>query len=310
MHTPATVNIELRGVSFVREGRAILSAVNWRVPFGQHWAVVGANGSGKTTLLGVLVGYLWPSEGRVWTLGEELGQTDLRQLRRRVGWVSSAMGALIHPSQTALQMTLSGAFGSTALFDRPSRPQVTRARGLLKLVGLQGRAAAHYGVLSLGEQQRVLIARALMARPELLVLDEACAGLDIAAREHVLAVVEELARTHPHMTLLLVTHHIEEIPPACSHVLVLRGGKVLAKGPKEIVLSGAVLSRAFGVPIEVYREGERWWPRAGGKKWHRRRVPRPLGTCSWAFAHPRSLSTSARKKGAESLLPLRGRGAL
>jgi iron complex transport system ATP-binding protein len=261
MRTQEAVNIELRGVSFLRQGRAILSGVNWRVPFGQHWAVVGANGSGKTTLLGVLVGYLWPSAGRVWTLGEELGQTDLRQLRKRVGWVSSAMGAMIHPDQTALKMTLSGAFGSTALFDRPSRDQVKRARSLLTLVGLRGRAAAPYGVLSLGEQQRVLIARALMARPELLVLDEACAGLDIAAREHVLKVVGELAHSHPHMTLLLVTHHIEEIPPACSHVLVLKGGKVLARGAKDSVLTGAVLSRAFGVPIEVHCAGGRWWPR-------------------------------------------------
>jgi iron complex transport system ATP-binding protein len=258
----AAANIEFQHVSFLREGRAILRDVSWQVPFGQHWAIVGANGSGKTTLLEVLVGYLWPTGGRVWTLGEELGATDLRQLRRRIGWVSSALGAMVRPTQTALQMALSGAFGSTALFDRPSRPQTQRARELLRLVGCQHRAGTAYGVLSLGEQQRVLIARALMARPELLVLDEACAGLDIAAREHVLSAVEQLAETHPHMTLLFVTHHIEEIPPACSHVLAMRRGAVLAKGAKADVLTGRRLSQVFGLELEVHHVEGRWWPRA------------------------------------------------
>ena len=270
MRNRSDVNIELRHVSFVRGGRAILRDVCWRVPFGRHWAVVGANGSGKTTLLEILAGYLWPTAGRVWTLGEELGRTDLRSLRRRLGWVSSALGGMIRPDQTAMQMTLSGAFGSTALFDRPTRAQVARARRLLRLVGCRDRAETPYGVLSLGEQQRVLIARALMAEPlvaskvesELLILDEACAGLDLAAREHVLAAVEQLAETHRHMSLLFVTHHIEEIPPACSDVLVLKCGRVLAAGPKESILTGEVLSEAFGLPIEVHHADGRWWPRA------------------------------------------------
>lgn len=263
MPTSAGVNIELRHVSFLREGRAILSGVSWRVPFGQHWAVVGANGSGKTTLLEMLAGYLWPTEGRVWTLGRELGTVDLRQVRRRIGWVSSALGGLIRPDQTARQVVLSGAFGSTALFDRPSAAQSAGAGRLLDLVGLSERGDSPFGILSLGEQQRVLIARALLSRPALLILDEACAGLDIAAREHVLASVEQLAEAHPRMSLLFVTHHIEEIPPACSDVLVMKAGKVLAHGPKDRVLTGRILSDAFGVPIRVHRAGERWWPRAG-----------------------------------------------
>ncbi len=276
MRAPSGINIELRNVSFIRDGRAILDDVSWRVPFGRHRAIVGANGSGKTTLLQVLTGYLWPTRGRVWTLGEELGATDLRRLRRRVGWVSSALGGMIRASQTARNLILSGAFGSTALFDRPTRPQLARAERLLDLVGCRPCADAPWGVLSLGEQQRVLIARALMSRPELLVLDEACAGLDLAARERVLSAVEQLVRTHPHMSMLFVTHHIEEIPPACTEALVLKAGRVLAKGPKARVFTGEILSDAFGLPVEVHHVEGRWWPRAkeialarGGRQGHR-----------------------------------------
>ena len=163
-----------------------MRGVNWELARGEHWAIVGANGSGKTTLLQIAVGYLWPNEGRVSVLGQEHGQVDLRQLRQRIGWVSASLEGLIHREQSALQIVLSGAFASTALFDKPTATQKKRAGELLGEMGAGPLAASPFGVLSLGEQQKVLIARALMARPELLILDEPCAGLDIASREKLL----------------------------------------------------------------------------------------------------------------------------
>ena len=258
------VNIELTAVRFERQQRAILRDVSWRVPWGEHWAIVGANGSGKTTLLQIIVGYLWPTGGEVTVLGRRHGQVDLRELRRRIGWVSSSLQSMIHPSQTALQMVLSGAFGSTALFDTPGRRLTRRACDLLEQVGCDALGQTPVGVLSLGEQQRVLVARALMSRPQLLILDEACAGLDLAARETLLATVEQLAASNKHLSLLQVTHHIEEISPSFSHVLVLREGAMLAAGPKGKVLNGAILSEAFGVKVKVTRRNGRYWTRVGG----------------------------------------------
>lgn len=254
------MRIELSGVEFHRARRSILRQVCWQVRQGEHWAVVGANGSGKTTLLQVAVGYLWPTEGSVSVLGEQFGQVDLRQLRRKIGWVSSSLAGMIHGEQTALQIVLSGAFAATGLFDKPSKDQKARAGELLEQLGCRRIADSAYRVLSLGEQQRVLIARALMPRPEVLILDEACAGLDLPSREGLLEMIDQLARRDA-ATLILVTHHIEEIPPAFSHVLVLKNGQVLSAGPKKEVLTGATLSRAFDLSVEVEHHYGRYWPR-------------------------------------------------
>jgi iron complex transport system ATP-binding protein len=270
--------IEVAGVCYSRAGRAILDGVQWRVSAGQHWAIIGPNGSGKTTLLQIAVGYLWPNAGSVSVLGQHYGDVDLRQLRRRIGWVSAALEGMIHRDQPACQIVLSGAFGSTALFDRPTAAQLRRADLLLDEMGCGPLAGSAFGVLSMGERQKVLIARSLMARPELLILDEPCAGLDIPSRESVLRTVQALAaraapakgraagardKRHHHrdLTLIMVTHHIEEIPPAISHVLALRGGRVLSAGPKADVLTPAVLSGTFALKMEVdFRHG-RYWPR-------------------------------------------------
>jgi iron complex transport system ATP-binding protein len=253
--------IELSGVSFERGGRIILKNVSWRLAAGEHWAIVGPNGSGKTTLLQIAVGYLWPSEGEVRVLGRRYGEVDLRQLRRHIGWVSSSIQALVRPDQTARQLVLSGAFASTALLDRPTRPQEERAEVLLGELECAPLAESRFGVLSLGEQQKVLIARALMGSPELLILDEACAGLDLWARESVLGAVNRIGRRSERTSLVFVTHHIEEIPPALTHVLALKGGRVHAQGPKDAMLTGEVLSGAFGLHVEVERRFGRYWPR-------------------------------------------------
>ncbi len=259
--------IKLEGVWFTRQGRDILHGVSWEIARGQHWAIIGANGSGKTTLLQIAVGYIWPNEGGVWVLGQEHGQVDLRSLRRKIGWVSSSLEGLIHRGQTAGQIVLSGAFASTALFDKPTAGQKTRAAALLEDMGCPAIATRQFGVLSLGEQQKVLIARALMAQPQLLILDEPCSGLDIPSRESILGRVEALCRKNGKagMSVVMVTHHIEEIPPSITHVLVLRQGRVLAAGTKEAVLTPGVLGEAFGVELHVDQSHGRYWPRVRGQ---------------------------------------------
>ncbi len=261
MSSQPSSRIALADVDFLRNGRAILRKVSWRVGCGEHWAVIGANGSGKTTLLQIAVGYLWPNSGSVSALDASFGQVDLRQLRRHIGWVSASLQAMIRKEQPALQIVLSGLYASAGLFDRPAATQVRRARKLMTDLGCAAQADTPFGVLSLGEQQRVLIARALMPKPELLILDEACAGLDLPSREALLERVDSLARQNGQANLILVTHHIEEIPPAFTHVLVLRAGEVLAQGPKADVLTGPVLSAAFGLPVEVHESYGRFWPR-------------------------------------------------
>ncbi len=258
--------LDLRDVELALNHNMILRDISWEVQAGQHWAVLGANGSGKTSLLRVVTGYLWPSGGRVEVLGSLFGQVDLRQLRRRIGLVSSALGEMIRRGQTARQIVLSGAFASTGLFDAADADQQARADELLASLGCARLTGHLYGTLSLGEQQRVLIARALMPRPELLLIDEPCAGLDLPGREILLETIDALAAEGGHTTLVMVTHHIEEITPRFTHVLILKAGKVLAAGPKDEVLTDANLKAAFDLNVELDRRHGRYWPRVPGGK--------------------------------------------
>ena len=270
--------LNLRDVELTLNHNTILRGLSWEVQLGQHWAVLGANGSGKTSLLRVVTGYLWPSGGRVEVLGSLFGQVDLRQLRRRIGLVSSALGEMIRRGQAARQIVLSGAFASTGLFDAADAGQRASADELLARLGC-GRLSEHlYGTLSLGEQQRVLIARALMPQPELLLIDEPCAGLDLPGREVLLETIDALAAegghacpsratsSGGHTTLVMVTHHIEEITPRFTHVLILKAGQVLAAGPKDEVLTDANLQAAFDLNVELDRRHGRYWPRVPGGK--------------------------------------------
>jgi iron complex transport system ATP-binding protein len=256
--------LELSDVTLFRGERVILRDVSWRVEPGEHWAVLGANGSGKTTLLRTAIGYLWPSRGGVSLLGEPLGEVELAPLRRQVGWVSSALHDWVRPHERALAVVLSGRFGTIGLYDEVTGEDVDQAHVLLADLDCRGLAESPWGVLSQGEQQKVMIARALLGRPRLLILDEPCAGLDLAAREALLVGVEQLAHRPDAPTLVLVTHHIEEITHAFTHALVLQGGRALAQGPKEEVLTGPVLSDAFGVPVRVHHVDGRFWPRVEG----------------------------------------------
>lgn len=257
--------MDLRGVTVWEQRKVILRDVTWRVCPGEHWAMIGANGSGKTTLLKVATGYRWPAAGAVTVLGEVFGQVDLRVLRRRIGWVSAAVRDMVRPQDRVHQIVLGGAFGSIGLYDDATTEQGRRADMLLaELRAAEHLVEARFGTLSLGEQQRVLVARALMPEPDLLILDEACAGLDLRAREELLEAIDRLTARPGGPALVFVTHHVEEISPAFTHALVLAEGRVLAAGPKDEVLTGKTLSAAFGVVVEVERHDGRFWPRVVG----------------------------------------------
>lgn len=257
--------IALEDVSLVRSRRLILDGIHWSIAPGTHWVVLGANGSGKTTLLMVLAGYHWPTRGRVTVLGRRFGEIDLRELRKDIGWVGSFLQAQIPSNQKPLDLIVSGRYAAVGrIFQQPTAEDRELAGNLAERLECSNILESSYGVLSQGEKQRLLIARALMARPRLLILDEPCAGLDLVAREKLLRSLERLGRAPDCPTFVFVTHHLEEIIPVISHVLVLKDGRVLAQGPKDEVLTSPVLSRAFGISIEVARENGRFRAWAAG----------------------------------------------
>jgi iron complex transport system ATP-binding protein len=237
-----------------RERTRILSGLS--VGPGEHWVILGANGSGKTSLLAALTGYLTPTSGAIRLLGETFGETDWRELRERVGLVSSAIRQRVPDWDSAELVVIGGRYAMLDYWGRVKRADRVAALRALRMVGCAHLAEREWRVLSQGERQRVLIARALVAQPEVLILDEPCAGLDPVAREKFLAMVEKLARRA--MPLLFVTHHIEEITPAFTHALVLKNGRALAAGPIAATVTGAVLSEAFGAKLRVRRAGQRW----------------------------------------------------
>jgi iron complex transport system ATP-binding protein len=233
----------------------ILRGVSWEVKPGEHWVILGPNGCGKTSLLRALTGYLPPTTGRLAVFGRVYGEADWRDLRTRIGLVTSALQMSIPFAEPAIETVISGKFAQLDLWARIARADETEAVRLLRLVGAARLAQREWGHLSQGERQRVLIARALMARPELLILDEPCAGLDPIARAHFLTFVHRLARLRRCPSLVLVTHHVEEVTPTFTHALLLRAGKVLAAGPKAATLNSHNLSRTFGASVRLIRRG-------------------------------------------------------
>ena len=251
MPAPRTPILEVLGLSIERGRTRILRGVSWRVDRSQHWVMLGANGSGKTSLLRALTGYLPPTAGQVAVFGKIYGEADWRELRLHLGLVTSALQPHVPPAEPAIETVLSGKFAQLDLWAKTTRADRAAAGRILRRVDAAQLAAREWMFLSQGERQRVLIGRALMANPRLLILDEPCAGLDPVAREQFLKFIDTLARRPGAPALVLVTHHVEEITPAFTHALVLRAGTVVAAGPKKRVVTSAVLSRAFGARIRV-----------------------------------------------------------
>ncbi len=245
--------LELAGLGVVRDRTTILRGINWRVQPGEHWVILGPNGSGKTSLLKALTGYLTPTSGEIALLGQQFGATDWRDLRLKVGMVTNSFSTAIPPAEPALETVVSGKFAQLDLWARVTRGDRAAAARWLRFVGLGRLAGREWVFLSQGERQRVLIARALMAKPKLLILDEPCAGLDPVAREKFLRFLNQLAGRRSAPALVLVTHHVEEITPGFSHILLLRGGRVLAAGRRRAVLSSQNLSAAFGAKLKLLR---------------------------------------------------------
>lgn len=253
MKRPAAI-LDVRNLVIRRGDTRILDGVNWRVERGQHWFILGANGSGKTSLLAALTGYLTPTDGELELLGERFGEADWRALRLHIGIVSSAIRQLMAPEEPALETIISGKFAMIDLWGSYTAADKRNALRLLRQIECVHLADRPWLYLSQGERQRVLIGRALMAKPKLLILDEPCAGLDPVAREHFLQFLQRLGQQRNAPTLVLVTHHVEEIMPVFTHGLILRGGGVLAAGPKKTVLNARLLTQAFGANVTLGRQ--------------------------------------------------------
>ena len=248
---PSPPLIQVRNLSVHRGTKRILRHIDWTIFPGEHWVILGANGSGKTSLLSVLTGYLFPTEGEVMVLGERFGESDWRDLRKHVGLVSSSIRNRIDDSERVLDMVVSGKEAVINSCKRPTPSERKEAKRILQLTECEDLSSQPWGVLSQGERQRVLIGRALMANPKLLILDEPCAGLDPVARVKFLRFTERLVKTPRPPTLLFVTHHIEEISGTFSHLLMIRQGSVLSSGPVKECLNSELLSRLFNTPVRI-----------------------------------------------------------
>ena len=257
--------LALAGVTLRLDGDAVLDGVDWTVGRAERWVVLGPTGAGKTSLLRIAALHLHPSAGRVEVLGEVLGRCDVRAVRARIGWSSAALADRLEQRMTAREVVVTARHGDLApWWHRPTDADRARSDELLGHVDCAHLADRPFASLSAGERQRVLLARALLTDPGLLLLDEPTAGLDVAGRELLVADLARLARDAGAPPVVLVTHHLEEVPPGFSHALVLRAGRVVAAGPIAEVLTDAVLSDAFGLRLRVTHDAGRWTARATG----------------------------------------------
>jgi iron complex transport system ATP-binding protein len=253
---PSILSVE--NLTIRRGDTIILDDLSWAVGRGEHWVILGANGSGKTSLLSALTGYLSPTEGEVTVLGERYGASDWRELREKVGIVSSSVRQMMHDSEPALTTVVSGKYAMIEYWGKVKPEDRAEALEILQAIEAEHLQDRRWEVLSQGERQRVLIGRALMAKPKLLILDEPCAGLDPVAREHFLAFVQRLGSRRGAPCLILVTHHVEEIVPVFSHALLLREGRVVVAGAREAVLTSRLLSEVFDSELRLCRRNDRY----------------------------------------------------
>lgn len=254
--------IDLHDVTWTQGIHTLLNGVNWTVRPGEHWALLGLNGSGKTTLLNMITGYLWPTTGSISVLGERYGEVDLREMRKSIGWVSSSLQEKLYGTDRTQNVVISGKHATIGLYDHLTEQDTVRAGELMKQLGCFHLWDREYRTCSQGEKQKLLIARALMADPRVLILDEPCNGLDLFSRERLLDSIRELALSEEMPTLIYVTHHTEEILPVFSHTLLLRRGQVVQSGLTSEVLTAGVLSDFFESEVIVERHGERVYVRA------------------------------------------------
>jgi iron complex transport system ATP-binding protein len=255
--------LRLRGVGVRYDKSMLLRDIDWTVRSDESWVVIGPNGAGKTTLLQIAAALLMPTEGTAEILGERLDQADLQDLRTRIGFASAVVADQVPPTEKVIDLVLTASYG---ILGRNAEDydsfDVTRAVELLDALGCAYLIRRRFATLSEGERKRVQIARSLMPDPELLLLDEPAAGLDLGGREDLLRRISLLAADPQAPMIVLVTHHVEEVPEGFTHAMLLRKGTVLAAGPVLEVFTERNLSRCFGVPLQVERRAARWTARA------------------------------------------------
>jgi iron complex transport system ATP-binding protein len=251
--------IDMNHVFWKREHKTLLKDVSWQVNKGEHWAILGLNGSGKTTLLNMINGYIWPTSGEVSVLGHQFGTYDLRELRKSIGWVSTSLQEKLYGSDRAQTVVLSGKFASIGLYDATEAEDLERALQLMEQLGCSHLVDRTYQTCSQGEKQKLLIARALMASPQLLILDEPCNGLDFLSKEALLSSISRLAERPDAPNIFYVTHHTEEILPIFRHTLLIRRGEAFASGKTEELLESERLTQFFETPVEVQWRSDRAW---------------------------------------------------
>ncbi len=255
--------VELSGVSIIRSGATLLDAITWTVEDNDRWVIIGPNGAGKTTLLQVVAAQSHPSLGQATILGETLGAVDVFELRPRIGVASAAFADRIPRAERVSDVVISAAYAVMGRWrEAYDEFDHARARELMVQLQVDHLADRTFGTLSEGERKRVQIARALMTDPELLLLDEPAAGLDLSGREALVGTLSEICEDPFAPATVLVTHHVEEIPRGVTHVLLLKHGKVVAAGPIATTLTGPLLSATFDVLLDVSQVDGRWSARA------------------------------------------------
>lgn len=249
--------ISLDNVSYIRNGKYILKDINWHVNRGEHWVILGPNGSGKTTTLNMVNGYIFPSQGHVKVLEFEFGHSSIIELRKRIGWVSSALSQFIPTNDYPLHIVLSGKFASLGLWEKVDDDDIARANEILDLLKIRHLAERKYGMLSQGEKQKVLIGRALMNHPDIIIFDEAFNGLDIFARHDMGITINELAEGN--ITFILVTHNTDEILPVFGKALLLKDGQVHSQGDIDDMIQYDNLSDFYGANVDVFKHKDRFY---------------------------------------------------
>ncbi|TCP25971.1 iron complex transport system ATP-binding protein [Scopulibacillus darangshiensis] len=251
--------IDIENVHLIKNRKRIINDISWQVEEGQHWAILGMNGAGKTTLLNLVCGYHFPSKGTMKVFGKQFGRYPLHDLRKQIGWVSFSFSEKMahHLQNSGLQVILSGKFASIGLYEQPDDKDIDKAKEIMDQLGIARLKNQPYADMSQGEKQRVLIGRALMAEPRLLILDEPCSGLDFLSKEQLLKTVEQMADRRK-TTIIYVTHQIDEILPIFTHTLLLREGGNFSQGPTEEQLTSENLSHFCKTPINVHQKNRRF----------------------------------------------------
>ncbi|MDW5565224.1 ABC transporter ATP-binding protein [Streptococcus mutans] len=243
--------ISMNHVTLKRQGKTLLNNLNWQVSKGEHWAILGLNGSGKTTLLKLIMAEYWSSDGQVEVLGTKFGQGDIPQMRQKIGIVGSFISERLPNHMLAEKIVLTGKYKSSILYKEYGEKELNEARQMLISIGGEHLLGRIYASLSQGEKQLLLIARSLMEEPEIIILDEATSGLDLFAREKLLAQIEKITDLPHTPTILYVTHHAEEITDKMNHILLLRRGEIVAQGLKEDIITPQILENFYESPVNI-----------------------------------------------------------